>query len=160
MRFLSTISGRLDGKGRVSIPAAFRSVLEADGYPGLFMHQALDVPALDCGGNRLLAEIDGLIERFPAYSEARDLMATALLGGAEQLKPDPEGRILLPERFKAHAGITGAVVFVGMGDRFRIWEPERFSRHLAEAKAKVLAVRTALAGGNPWAGPASGDRET
>ena len=66
MRFLSTISGRLDGKGRVSIPAPFRAVLEADGYPGLLMHQALDVPALECGGNRLLQEIDGLIERFPA----------------------------------------------------------------------------------------------
>lgn len=160
MRFLSTISGRLDGKGRVSIPAPFRAVLEADGYPGLFMHQALDVPALECGGNRLLREIDGLIERFPAYSEARDLMATALLGQAEQLKPDPEGRILLPERFKSHAAITSAVVFVGMGDRFRIWEPERFNQYLAEAKARVRAVRDQLPGGNREPGPVSGDRET
>ncbi|MCZ8184758.1 MAG: division/cell wall cluster transcriptional repressor MraZ [Beijerinckiaceae bacterium] len=160
MRFLSTISGRLDGKGRVSIPAPFRAVLEADGYPGLFMHPALDVPALECGGNRLLREIDGLIDRFPPYSDARDLMSTALLGGAEHLRPDPEGRIVLPERFKAHAGITGAVMFVGMGDRFRIWEPERFSTHLAEAKARLRAVRDALPGGNPARGPASGDRET
>jgi len=160
MRFLSTISGRLDGKGRVSIPAPFRAVLEADGYPGLLMHQALDVPALECGGNRLLKEIDGLIERFPAYSEARDLMATALLGGAEQLKPDPEGRVVLPERFKAHAGITGPVMFVGMGDRFRIWEPERFAMHLAEAKARLRAVRETFPGGNPERGPVSGDRET
>jgi MraZ protein len=160
MRFLSTISGRLDGKGRVSIPAPFRAVLEADGYPGLLMHRALDVPALECGGNRLLKEIDGLIERFPAYSEARDLMATALLGGAEQLKPDPEGRIVLPERFKAYAGITGPVMFVGMGDRFRIWEPERFAMHLAEAKARLRAVRETFPGGNPERGPVSGDRET
>lgn len=160
MRFLSTISGRLDGKGRVSIPAPFRAVLEADQYPGLFVHQALEVPALDCGGNRLLREIDGLIERYPAYSEARDLIATALLGGAETLKSDPEGRVMLPERFKAHAGITADVVFVGLGDKFRIWEPNRFSAHLAEAKASLRALRADLSGGNPGRGSGQGGPET
>lgn len=41
---------------------------------------------------------------------------------------------MLPERFKLHAGITSDVVFVGLGDKFRIWEPNRFSAHLAEAR--------------------------
>ncbi len=157
MRFLSTISSRLDGKGRVSIPAPFRAVLEADQYPGLFVHPALEVPALEAGGHRLLTEIDGLIGRYPPYSEARDLIATALLGAAEVLKPDPEGRVMLPERFKLHAGITAEVVFVGLGDRFRIWEPNRFSAHLAEAKASLRALRTNLSGGNPGRGSGQGD---
>lgn len=91
MRFLSTYQGKLDGKGRVSVPAPFRAVLEADLYPGLFVHPALDLPALECGGNALLREIDGLIARYPSHSEARDLVATALLGGAETLRMDPEG---------------------------------------------------------------------
>jgi MraZ protein len=165
MRFLSTIPGRLDGKGRVSIPAPFRAVLEADQYPGLFVHQALELPALEAGGNRLLREIDGLIERFPAYSEARDLIATALLGGAETLKSDPEGRILLPERFKAYAGITTDVVFVGLGDKFRIWEPNRFSAHLAEAKASLRELRAELSGRRPsgsagGGGSGNGEQET
>ena len=165
MRFLSTIPGRLDGKGRVSIPAPFRAVLEADQYPGLFVHQALELPALEAGGNRLLREIDGLIERYPAYSDARDLIATALLGGAETLKPDPEGRVLLPDRFKAYAGITSDVVFVGLGDRFRIWEPNRFSAHLAEAKASLRELRAELSGRGPirsmgGRGTGNGERET
>lgn len=153
MRFLSTIPGRLDGKGRVSIPAPFRAVLEADLYPGLFVHRALDLPALEAGGNRLLREIDDLIERFPPYSEARDLIATALLGGAETLRTDPEGRVLLPESFRAHAGISSEVVFVGLGDKFRIWEPNRFSAHLAEAKASLRDLRTDLSGRNPPGSP-------
>lgn len=160
MRFLSTIASRLDGKGRVSIPAPFRAVLEADRYPGLFVHQALEVPALEAGGNRLLTEIDGLIGRYPAYSEARDLIATALLGGAETLKADPEGRVMLPERFKAYAGITADVVFVGLGDKFRIWEPNRFSAHLAEAKASLRALRTNLSGGNPGRGSGQGEKSS
>lgn len=160
MRFLSTISGRLDGKGRVSIPAPFRAVLEMDGYPGLFVHPALEVPALEAGGNRLLGEIDGLIARYPPYSDGRDLIATALLGAAEILKLDPEGRVVLPERFKALAGITGEIVFVGLGDKFRMWEPNRFSAHLAEAKARLRALRAELSGGNPERGSGQGGPET
>ena len=158
-RFLSTISGRLDGKGRLSVPAPFRAVLEADGYPGLFVHQALDMSALDCGGRRLLAGIDALIDRYPPYSEERDLMATALLGGSETVKLDPEGRILLSERFKTYAGITGDVIFVGLGEKFRLFEPTRFQAHLDEAKSKVRMVRAQLSGGNR-AGTTSGERET
>lgn len=163
MRFLSTISSRLDGKGRVSIPAPFRAVLEADQYPGLFVHQALDFPALEAGGNRLLQEIDQLIGRFSPYSAERDLIATALLGGAETLRTDPEGRVMLPERFRAHAGITSEVVFVGLGDKFRIWEPNRFSAHLAEARASLSALRAELSGatgGSGSAKPATGRPET
>lgn len=148
MRFVSTIGGKLDGKGRVSIPASFRSVLEADGYPGLFMHPALDLPALEAGGNRLLAEIDGLIARYPPYSEARELIATALLGASEHLKVDPEGRIVLPERFKTHAGITSEVVFVGLGDRFRLFSPQVFAAQSAEATAKLRALKASLTGGS------------
>ena len=159
-RFLSTIVSRLDGKGRVSVPAPFRAVLEADGYPGLFVHQALEVPALECGGHRLLREIDGLIERFSPYSEERDLLSTALLGGAETVKIDPEGRIQLPERFKLFASITSEVVFVGLGDKFRIWEPSRFTRHLEEAKSRLRDVRVQLSGANSGQSQPKGVRET
>jgi MraZ protein len=158
-RFLSTFSGRLDGKGRLSVPAPFRAVLEADGHPGLLVHQALDQPALECGGRRLLAGIDALIERFPPYSEARDLMATALLGGSEVLKLDPEGRIVLPERLKAYAGIGADVVFVGLGEKFRLFEPSRFAAHLDEARSRLRAVRAELSGGNREISP-GGVRET
>ena len=155
-RFLSTHTGRIDGKGRLSIPAPFRAVLEADPFPGVFVHPALDHPALECGGQRLLAEIDGLIERHPPYSPDRDLIATALLGEAEMLKLDPEGRVLVPERFKFLAGLTTEVIFVGLGEKFRIWEPNRFSAHLAEAKAGLRALRDRLYG----AGPGNGDRDS
>lgn len=143
-RFLSTFPGRLDSKGRVSLPASFRAELEADGFSGVFLHPALDQPAIEAGGNRLLSEIDGLIGRFPLYSEARDLMATALLGQAETLKLDPEGRIVLPERLTAHAGISTALVFVGLGEKFRIWAPESFSAYLEEATSKLRDVRAGL----------------
>lgn len=164
-RYLSTHPGRIDGKGRVSVPAPFRTVLEADGHPGVFVHPALELPALECGGNRLLAGIDGLIDRFSPYSEERDLIATALLGSAEVLKLDPEGRIVLPERFRAHLGGGVELVFVGLGERFRLWSAAAFSAHLDGARSRLREVRAQLSGpggksGAEAAGPLRGVRET
>ena len=150
-RFVSHHVLRLDAKGRVSVPAAFRAVLARDGFDGLYCHPALDRPALDAGGNGLLAEIESLIAGFSPYSEEREQFSLALFGTSETLKIDGEGRVVLTDAHKAHAGINETVIFVGLGHKFRIWEPGRFRAELAEATDKVraftgeLGVQTAAA---------------
>jgi MraZ protein len=152
-RFLSNYINRLDAKGRVSIPAAFRMVLAKDGFDGLYLHLALDAPALDAGGNLLLNEIDQFLQTLAPYSEERDRLSTALFGTSEILKLDSEGRVVLTETVKDHAGITDSVAFVGLGHKFQIWEPARFREHLAEARAKVRNLKKAF-GSKPLAGAA------
>lgn len=143
-RFVSTYTMRLDAKGRVSIPAPYRAVLGREGADQLYCHPSLAEPALDAGGTRLLEEIDTLIARYPPYSEAREEFSAALYGTSETLRIDPEGRVMLSETLKDHAAITDAVSFVGLGHKFRIWEPERLRAHLAEAKDKVRLLRRSL----------------
>ena len=143
-RFISHCTSRLDAKGRVSVPAAFRTVLVRDGFEGLYVHPSLDVVALDCGGHTLLNEIHGLIASFSPYSEERDTFALALEGTSEVLKLDTEGRISLTESLKTGAGITSEVTFVGLGHKFQIWEPGRFQVHLGEAKTRVRALKLQL----------------
>jgi len=157
-RFVSNYTLRLDAKGRVSIPAPFRSVLSRDGFDGLYCYPALDRPAIDAGGNALMAEIEALIARFAPYSEEREQFAAALYGTSETLKIDGEGRVSLSEPLKQHAGIKDAVAFVGLGHKFQIWEPDRFRAELAEATHKVRALRQQL--GSQGAAPkAHGARE-
>jgi len=143
-RFVSHYLLRLDAKGRVSVPAQYRAVLERDGYDGLYCYPALDRPALDAGGNALLAEIEALIAGFSPYSEEREQFALALYGTSETLNIDGEGRVLLSDALKAYAEITEAVAFVGLGHKFQIWEPSRFRAELAEATEKVRAFRQEL----------------
>ena len=143
-RFVSHYTLRLDAKGRVSIPAPFRAVLARDGFEGLYCYPTLDAPALDAGGNALLAEIEALIARFPPYSEEREQFAAALYGTSEVLKLDGEGRVILSEPLKSHAGIADAVAFAGLGHKFQIWEPGRFRAELAEATEKVRALKKQL----------------
>ena len=143
-QFVSHYMLRLDAKGRVSVPATFRAVLARDGFDGLYCHPALDRPALDAGGNALLAEIQALITGYPPYSEQREQFALSLYGTSETLKIDSEGRVVLTKSLKAHAGITDAATFVGLGHKFRIWEPGRFRAELAEATEKVRAFKQEL----------------
>jgi len=143
-RFVSHHMLRLDAKGRISVPASFRAVLARDGFGGLYCHPALDRPALDAGGNALLAEIEALISGFPPYSEEREQFSLALYATSETLKIDGEGRVVLSDTHKSHAGIKDAVIFVGLGHKFRIWEPGRFRAELTEATGKVRAFRQEL----------------
>ncbi len=140
-RFLSHFTHRFDAKGRVSIPATFRQVLEADGFEGVYACPSLDAPALDCGGLKLLQEIDALLATMPPYSPARDAFATALLGTSEILRMDAEGRVILDERLKASLGLRDEAVFVGQGHKFQIWEPSRFATHLEEARLSLRRLR-------------------
>ncbi|HEX5507376.1 MAG TPA: division/cell wall cluster transcriptional repressor MraZ [Pseudolabrys sp.] len=156
--FVSNVTLRLDAKGRVSIPASFRSVLSRDGFEGLYCYPAFDRPAIDAGGNALMSEIEALIARFPPYSEEREQFAAALYGTSETLKVDGEGRVILSESLKAHAGIKDTVAFVGLGQKFQIWEPERFRSELAEATRKVRALKAQL-GSQVGAQDAPGARE-
>ena len=143
-RFVSTYTMRLDAKGRVSVPAPYRTILAKDGFEGAYCLPSIESNAIDGGGKMLMEEIDRLIENLPLYSDGRDEMKTALFGSAELLRLDPEGRVTLSETLKNHAGIADAAVFVGLGPKFQIWEPERFRAHLDEAKTRVRELRRRL----------------
>lgn len=150
-RFVSTFTNKVDAKGRVSIPAAFRAVLERDGYKsggsaGIYCYPSLDAPALDAGGERLAQKIDGLLAGLQDYSDERDELSVALYGDVQVLSLDADGRIVLPEALRAHAGIDGQVTFVGLGDKFQMWEPGRFAERRERARSKVQDLRKLLGG--------------
>jgi MraZ protein len=152
-RFVSTFTNKIDAKGRVSIPASFRAVLERAGYAGgvaggLYCYPSLDAAALDAGGERLAKKIDGLLSGLPDYSDERDELSVALYGDVQVLTIDGDGRIVLPENLRAHANLDAAVTFVGLGDKFQMWEPGRFEQRRREARSKVQVTRKLFAAGS------------
>jgi len=161
-RFVSTFTNKIDAKGRVSIPASFRAVLERDGYAGgVYCYPSLDAPALDAGGERLAKKIDGLLAGLPDYSNERDELSVALYGDVQVLSIDGDGRIVLPEALRSHANLDAAVTFVGLGDKFQMWEPTRFEKRRQDARSKVQVTRQLFAAGGrtPSGGGDEGARE-
>ncbi len=124
--------------------------LEAPG--GIYCYPALEAPALDAGGERLAKKIDGLLAGLPDYSDERDELSVALYvalyGDVQVLTIDGDGRINLPEGLRAHAGLQAQVTFVGLGDKFQMWNPERFAERRERARAKVHQTRTLFGAGN------------
>src|SRR5690606_41879555 len=120
-RFVSTLTNKIDAKGRVPIPAPFRAVLERDGYSqgsvgGIYCYPSIDAPALDAGGERLAKKIDGLLAGLPDYSDERDELSVALYGDVQVLGIAGDGRIVLPERLRRRAGLSDPLTFGGLGD--------------------------------------------
>jgi len=157
--FVSTFTNKLDAKGRVSIPAPFRSVLAVDGFEGIYCCPTLDRQAVDAGGNHFRDIIRGSIANFEPFSEDHEYLSTTLIGESEILKYDQEGRVVLTDTIKEHAGIADRVTFVGQGYKFQIWEPERFAAYREEAKNRLRGLRRTLGsshratGADPGAGP-------
>ena len=152
-RFVSTFTNKVDAKGRVSIPASFRAVLERDGYAGgIYCYPSLAAPALGAGGETLARKNDRVLSGLPDYSDERDELSVALYGDVQILSIDGDGRIVVPQALRAHAGLDSQVTFVGLGDKFQMWAPERFEERRARAREKVHEHRKLLGAGSRPAG--------
>lgn len=143
--FLSTFEKQIDKKGRVSVPAQFRSALAGQHFSGIIAYSSFVNPCIEACGMDRIEKLYAQIEALDPFSEERDAFATAILGGSQQLGFDGEGRVMLPESLIAEAGISGACVFVGKGATFEIWEPVAFAAYEQQsrkmAKEKRLALR-------------------
>jgi len=140
-RFLSSAINKIDSKGRVSVPAHFRSVVQKRGFADLYALRALDVPAMDVGGPDLLDRYEQRIALEDPFLQTADDMSFFVHGDGSFLKLDQDGRITMTDFIREHTGITTEVAFVGRGLFFQMWEPERLRAYGAEVRARLLKLR-------------------
>jgi len=140
-RFLSSAVNRIDAKGRVSVPAHFRTVVQQRGYSELYAIRQLDVPALDVGGLDLLDRYEERIALEDPFLQTADDMSFFVHGDGAFLKLDQDGRITVTDFIREHTGISSEVAFVGRGNFFQIWEPAKLSAYGAEVRARLSLLR-------------------
>lgn len=146
-RFLSSSVNRIDAKGRVSVPAHFRSVVQKRGYAELYALRCLDQPAMDVGGLDLLDRYEQRIAQEDPFLQTADDMSFFCHGDGAFLKLDQDGRITMTDFIREHTGIGQEVAFVGRGQFFQIWEPGRLAGHGAKVRERLLKLRQAASGG-------------
>jgi MraZ protein len=144
-RFLGTHRNRLDRKGRVSGPAEFRAVLERMGSEQVVLLPSHRAPCLEAWPEPEFERLAAGLDRYEAFSEERDDLSASLFADAHPVRPDAEGRVVLPEELVAHAGLKEWVAFVGFGNIFQLWEPEAAKRRIAEGRARASARGLTLA---------------
>ena len=136
--YLGSYQHQIDDKGRLSLPAPFRDRSGAD--EGMVLVHAFP----DCLTLYPLATwadvVTRLRERLRLEPEARPWVLR-ITSNAQEVSPDKQGRILVPQRLQEAVGISGAATVVGNIDRVEIWDPDRFagmSDDIPEADASRL----------------------
>jgi len=142
--FLSSYENRLDKKGRVSVPASFRSHLSSIGYNGFIAYPSFNHSALEACSQDRIEKLSNSIDSLNPFEEKRDYFATSVLSESVNLQFDTEGRILISEKLLDHAKIKNNILFVGLGKTFQIWEPKIFEKFKVVARKKAFQNRSNL----------------
>ena len=150
--FLSSYENKLDKKGRVSVPASFRSHLSSLGYNGFVTYPSFNHEALEACSEDRIEKISNTIDSLNPFEEKRDYFATSVLSESISLQFDSEGRVLIADKLLNHAKIKNSILFVGLGKTFQIWEPKSFEKFKIVARKRAFQNRSNLKWDNKQTG--------
>ena len=142
--FLSTYQNKLDKKGRVSVPASFRSHISNLGYNGIICYPSFNHYCIEAWPQDRIEKIINTIDSLNPFEEKKDYFATSILSESINLQFDSEGRILITNKLLKHAKIKNSILFVGQGKTFQIWEPNNYEKFKVNAKRKSNMYRASL----------------
>ena len=142
--FLSSYENKLDKKGRVSVPASYRSYLSNLGYNGVICYPSFNHQSIEAWPQDRIEKISNTIDSLNPFEEKRDYFATSILSESINLQFDSEGRISLTTKLLKHAKIKNSMLFVGQGKTFQIWEPTAFEKFRAQSRKKSNIHRSSL----------------
>ena len=142
--FLSSYENKIDKKGRVSVPAAFRSHLTTQGYSGFVSYPSFSNPALECCTQERIEKLSNSIDTLNPFEEKRDYFATSVLSESSNLIFDTEGRVQFSKKLLDYAKIKNDILFVGLGKTFQVWNPKNFDKFKSVARKKALQSRSSL----------------
>ena len=142
--FLSSFENKLDKKGRVSVPATYRSHLNSMGYNGFITYPSFNHAALEACSQDRIEKLSNTIDSLNPFEEKRDYFATSILSESVNLQFDTEGRVSFTQKLLDHAKIKNNILFVGLGKTFQIWEPKIFEKFKIVARKKAYQNRSSL----------------
>ncbi|MFC3615217.1 division/cell wall cluster transcriptional repressor MraZ, partial [Lutimaribacter marinistellae] len=123
-----------DSKGRVSIPASFRRVLESSDpnwQPGenpelVIVYGDHRRKYLECYTIEAIEEVDAKIDALPRGSMERKMLQRLFHGMSFPTNVDETGRLVLPAKLRSKIELDGEAFFIASGDTFQIWKPETY----------------------------------
>lgn len=122
---LGTHTPKLDEKGRLILPAKFRSELE----DGVVITRGQE-RCLYVFSAKEFQEVHEKIRQAPVTSEEARRYLRVFLSGATDESPDKQGRVLLPQLLRDYAALTKELVIIGVGSRAEIWDAKAWESYL------------------------------
>jgi MraZ protein len=128
--FKGTYHHRIDAKGRLPIPAAFRRALGEDRRVVVtLLDQCLAVYT-----EAEWARLESQLAALPAFGKQVKALTRLLVSRAADCELDVQGRILLPPTLRETARLDRDAVVVGVLNRFEVWSPESWNGFVKESE--------------------------
>ena len=130
--FKGTYRHRIDAKGRLPVPAAFRHALAEEGAKTVvvtLLDQCLAAyPPEDW------SRLEKQLAQLPPFSGPAKAVTRLVASRAVDCDLDVQGRVLLPLALRAAAGLGREAVVIGVLSRFEVWAPDRWDAFVAESE--------------------------
>ncbi len=130
--FAGEFAHSLDEKGRLAIPAKFRSRFKAGAVVTRWTGECLAV-----WPSKSWASLNADIAKRPRTDPAATRFRHFLLGSAHEGDPDAQGRVTLPSHLRDFAHLKSEAVVIGNSDHLEVWEPGRWRANLASVQTQV-----------------------
>ncbi|MCL2538436.1 MAG: division/cell wall cluster transcriptional repressor MraZ [Alphaproteobacteria bacterium] len=124
--FLSTFENTVDAKGRISVPAGFRTAVATEQFSGVVLYRSFTNGCIEGLSMSRMEKMAAATDQMGVFDAELDDLSAMLFADARPLSFDVTGRVIVPADLLKHAGITSKAIFVGRGNSFQIWEPSAF----------------------------------
>ena len=122
MRFLGNIEAKVDAKGRIFLPAAFRKVMQSSGEGQLVVRKDAFQDCLVIYPESVWNDqVDALRQRLNRWNRQHQQIYRQFVSDVELISLDASGRLLLSRRSLEKVGIQSQDRFLGVGDTIEIW---------------------------------------
>ena len=134
---------KIDDRGRLKMPSAFRTVIQQDHGRELYV-TSLTGDSVRIYPMPVWLEIEGRLAQMPSTHPARMKFLDRVNFYGQVAELDPQGRVLIQPRLRESAQMTGEVDVLGQQNFVEVWNHERFLARLkgepfTDADAKALA---------------------
>lgn len=142
--FIGEYHHTLDGKGRLILPARFRSSLGERCIATRGLDHCLFVFPMD-----EWSSLEQKLRSLPLTKPEARSFTRFFFSGATECELDGQGRILISPSLREYAGISKEVAIIGVSGRIEIWAEERWTAYCnkAEESYEELAERMVEGGG-------------
>lgn len=135
--FLGEFEVTMDAKGRFSLPAGFRRQLDAGEEQKGFVVSRGNGAFLNFYTKGEWEKYAKRISKLNDFNPRSQKLKRILLSGATELFLDSVGRVLIPKQLQEYAGLSKAVIFSTMGNKFEIWDKQKHTDFFKEEEDKV-----------------------
>jgi MraZ protein len=137
--FWGEYSHQLDEKGRLIIPARYRSHL----HDGAILTRGLD-HNLVIYPHEAWQVVSERVNTMPITHPAARALRRLLFSGAVEVSLDRHGRMLIPGYLRDYASLNGEVLIAGMETFLELWEPNTWRATLDDVSQSLADVEHIL----------------